>query len=476
MRRILGAAIGVLSLAGAAIAQEVPKSQYVGENATGGKVYDEGYLACDNSTCKIGNDAQDWNTRPGLASTGQDVTITGGVLGNAVSIDAGGKLIDGGVPPGGAGGATTIEITEQPGGVLIESDTGGDDTMAIATGTNAGAMAPDDFTKLQGVADGAKPGDVVGPTSPVDDNLAAFDTTTGKLIQDSGAAVSDFATAAQGATADTAFQTTGDTGGLDDPAPDSVTTTWTGVATLYTRIKATVTSSAGLVISPPNGTVGTGVVRKILAVTNTSGGAVAVSFHTSFSLPADYVTGNTIADGETREYVISTDDTGIIWRLESGYLDLTTLPTLTLAVEDVLLGQDESATPDTWGSFTIQALITFIEGLLSIDGDQVTYTTRTLTDTGEFVLADIGKIVLCNKATAMTLQLDTDGISWPTDGGNVIYVENIGAGACTIAGGGTTAMTVHNPFPTAVLSQHQRATIRIKSDTVVSVGGGFDAS
>ena len=49
-------------------------------------------------------------------------------------------------------------------------------------------------------------GDVVGPASAVDSNFAAFNTTTGKLIKDSGSTAATFATAAQGATADTAVQ------------------------------------------------------------------------------------------------------------------------------------------------------------------------------------------------------------------------------------------------------------------------------
>ena len=49
-------------------------------------------------------------------------------------------------------------------------------------------------------------GDVVGPASAVDSNFAAFDTTTGKLIKDSGSAAADFATATQGNTADSALQ------------------------------------------------------------------------------------------------------------------------------------------------------------------------------------------------------------------------------------------------------------------------------
>jgi hypothetical protein len=53
---------------------------------------------------------------------------------------------------------------------------------------------------------GAGDGDVVGPASAVDSRLAAFDGTTGKLLKDSGVAASGFATAAQGAKADSALQ------------------------------------------------------------------------------------------------------------------------------------------------------------------------------------------------------------------------------------------------------------------------------
>ena len=49
-------------------------------------------------------------------------------------------------------------------------------------------------------------GNVTGPASAVADNFAAFNLTTGKLIKDSGYNASSFATAAQGAKADTAVQ------------------------------------------------------------------------------------------------------------------------------------------------------------------------------------------------------------------------------------------------------------------------------
>lgn len=74
-------------------------------------------------------------------------------------------------------------------------------------------------------ADGMGSGDVVGPASAVDSRFAAFDTTTGKLLKDSGKSASDFATAAQGGLADTAVQP-GDS--ADDLAEGSTNKFMTG--------------------------------------------------------------------------------------------------------------------------------------------------------------------------------------------------------------------------------------------------------
>lgn len=76
-------------------------------------------------------------------------------------------------------------------------------TDLTATGT------ADATTYLRGdntwatVAGGGGGGDVVGPASAVENNFASFDTTTGKLIKDSGSAAATFATAAQGTDART---------------------------------------------------------------------------------------------------------------------------------------------------------------------------------------------------------------------------------------------------------------------------------
>jgi len=87
----------------------------------------------------------------------------------------------------------------------------GDKLAAIKTdGTGTTLFLSDDGTyKAPPGSTGPGTGDVVGPASAVDSNFAAFNTTTGKLIKDSGSKASDFATAAQGAKADTAVQPAG---------------------------------------------------------------------------------------------------------------------------------------------------------------------------------------------------------------------------------------------------------------------------
>jgi hypothetical protein len=81
-------------------------------------------------------------------------------------------------------------------------------------------------------ADGAGAGDVLGPSSAVDSNFAAFDTTTGKLIKDSGYTSSSFAqfNVAQSFTAQQTFKEVKDT-------------------------VHTITDGAGFEIDPANGSI-----------------------------------------------------------------------------------------------------------------------------------------------------------------------------------------------------------------------------
>lgn len=84
-----------------------------------------------------------------------------------------------------------------------------DVTAATQAEVDAGTVtnkyvSPKTLTDWSGGGGGS--GDVVGPASATDSNFAAFDTTTGKLIKDSGSAAATFATAAQGTLAGTALQ------------------------------------------------------------------------------------------------------------------------------------------------------------------------------------------------------------------------------------------------------------------------------
>ena len=92
----------------------------------------------------------------------------------------------------------------KPGELVVASDTG-----AVYVGVDAGTAG--------GVAvggGGGGSGDVVGPSSAVDGNLASFNTTTGKLIKDSGIAAADVTAKAS----ETALNTTHRTGDGSDHA------------------------------------------------------------------------------------------------------------------------------------------------------------------------------------------------------------------------------------------------------------------
>lgn len=71
------------------------------------------------------------------------------------------------------GSKSNINFIEGSGVTLTIAESGNDINVTIAASGGAGS------------------GDVVGPASAVDNNIATFDTTTGKLIQDSGVAISD---------------------------------------------------------------------------------------------------------------------------------------------------------------------------------------------------------------------------------------------------------------------------------------------
>lgn len=120
-------------------------------------------------------------------------------------------------PQGNEGPAGPVGPTGATGGVGATGPAGADgaDGQGVPTGGTTGQVLAKvdgaDYNTTWTTVSGT--GDVVGPAVAVDGGVALFDTTTGKLLQDGGVLgdaaftnAADYATAAQGATADTAVQ------------------------------------------------------------------------------------------------------------------------------------------------------------------------------------------------------------------------------------------------------------------------------
>ena len=154
-------------------------------------------------------------------SAGGSGNVTGpvGAVANNLATFNGptGEIIqDGGVSSASfatAAQGTTADSATQPGDNVstLTNDSGYlDDAAAFATAAQGvladSAMQPgDNISDLNNNA-GYGQGDVTGDTSSVNNRIATFFGTNGTVIQDSGSLVSDFATATQGITADTATQ------------------------------------------------------------------------------------------------------------------------------------------------------------------------------------------------------------------------------------------------------------------------------
>lgn len=145
-------------------------------------------------------------------------------------------------PVAGEGGGTNIGVTRTASSVVVSSSTGTDGTIPAADGSNAGVFTAADFTKLAAISgtntgdqfifknvavagqstvtaettndtltlvagtnvtlttdagtdsvtiNTSSSGDVVGPASSTDNAFARFDSTTGKLLQNSTATLDD---------------------------------------------------------------------------------------------------------------------------------------------------------------------------------------------------------------------------------------------------------------------------------------------
>jgi hypothetical protein len=82
--------------------------------------------------------------------------------------------------------------------------------------------------------------------------------------------------------------------------------------------------------------------------------------------------------------------------------------------------------------------------------------------------------VTFNSASAVTVNVDYDGIRWAV--GDEVAFLNVGSGPVTIQGGGTSPVTISKaPNQTAVLSQGKSATLHFTGGTTAMLFGDMDA-
>lgn len=147
-----------------------------------------------------------------------------------------------------------------------------DGGLFVCEDASAGAAV---WTELAGAGSA---GDVSGPASAVDERIAVFDGTTGKLLKDGGVAVAGLATSAQGALADSAVQP-------DDPISINAQTGTTYTLVLADIGKLVTLSNAGAITLtvPTNASVAF-PVGTVIALQQLGVGAITVAGDTGVTI------------------------------------------------------------------------------------------------------------------------------------------------------------------------------------------------
>lgn len=347
------------------------------DGVTGKTLKDSGKKASDFATAAQGAKA-DTATQPGdlatVATTGDYDDLTNKpTLGTAAANDTGdfataaqgakadsaqqppseGAFVDGdktkldGIETGATGDLSNEEVAIKYGNWVAQVSSG---EKTAGTETQIRRFSPKDVADMAGThgGGGGGGGDVSGPASSTDDHFASFDGATGKLLQDSGKGASDFATAAQGAKADTATQpgdlatvaTTGaysdlsgkptlgtaaasDTGDFAtaaqgtkaDNALPKAGGTMTGELVLK-ETKETVYALSGTAIDPANGTIQTKTFSANTTFTESLQSGQSVTLHLADG-DSYTITWPTITWVGGAAPTLTSDDVVVIWKVGS---------------------------------------------------------------------------------------------------------------------------------------------------------------
>ncbi len=462
MKKILATALALAS--GAASAQEVPISTYVGDGAIGGKVYGQGFLACQVvggvGTCKLGNGTDDWDTRSALANDARyprrsevylrtdldngaldtryytipqsDALLLGKVaVGTAIQVD-------GAVGYNVAGEATgttsytpaysdcpvaQVQITSGTGNFIINAPTGtpplGHTPCIVRVNNQSGATRNVVFAGIDVGTDRLNR-IALENTEKIQLHIYDADETSGIDWRFDGAALDFAALPINGTPANDDLV-------LCQDVSDNPPGTWKSCTV------ASLGGGGGGAVDSVTGGVG------ITAAPIT--GNVVVSLDDTTVIEGSYVSANIDIDAQGRIIDASDGPAGTVTQINTG------------------AGLTGGPITDT-GTISLNATDSDILG-----------NSQTETTTVAVTAVDHGKTIVCNNASGMAINVNDGATNWSPD--YRVYVLNIGAGDCTIQDGTPADVTIRTAAGfTAVVPQYGGATIIGINTTEVAVTGG----